>query len=216
MFDIEKDYRDEYQIDYIKESQSATINQDNDDDEDSLYFKILFLVGTIAIVGYLGFYYIHSSHETPKKSRVMGVSHLNSNEETTVQTPPSVKKDNTYIRDNIKNIVSNYEKENSRVHYRNSQDISNELNSMVDAFYNKKASIPIELSGIVNEFYKENSKELKGDKDRIITVKEGDTLALIAQRFYGNAMKYQKIIDANRQLQKSTTLYIGEKIKIPY
>ncbi len=214
MFNIEKEYKDEYQIDYIEESKSATINQEIDN-ENSLYFKILFLVGAIATIGYLGFYYIHSdSEETSKKSRVMGVSHINPNDETNIPTP-LVERDNTYIRDNIKNIVNNYEEERKVVQYKNSQDISNELNSMVDAFYNKKASIPIELSGIVDEFYKEDIKNLK-DKDRVITIKEGDTLALIAQRFYGNAMKYQKIVDANRELKKSTTLYIGQKIKIPY
>ena len=181
MFNIENEY--------IKESSSATINQHKN--KNAIYFKGIFLVGTITLIGYLGFHYINSS-EASKKSRVMGVS---------------------YTKDDIQNSVDNYSDKSQKVQYRNTEDISNELNSMVDAFYNKKASIPIELSGIVDEFYKEDSGE---SKDRIITVKEGDTLALIAQRFYGDAMKYKKILDANRELKKTTTLYIGQKIKIPY
>ena len=212
MFDIEKEYKDEYQSDYIKESESASINQHNDNNRSSIYFfKSLFLVSTIGIMGYFGFNYINSSEDIPKKTKVMGVSHINP-DETTIQTP-IVKQDTSHIRDNIKDIVNNYE-ESRKVQYKKPEDISNELNNMVDAFYNKKASIPVELSGMVDEFYKEDSKESKNN--RVVTIKEGDTLALIAQRFYGNAMEYKKIVDANRQLKKSTTLYIGQKIKIPY
>ncbi len=203
MFDI----KDEY----IKESESASINQHNDNNS-NLFLKSLFIVSTIGVIGYFGFNYINSNENVPKKSKVMGVSHINPNE-TTIQTPLA-EKDNSHIRDNIKDIVNNYE-ESIKVQYEKNkpQDISNELNNMVDSFYNKKASIPIELSGMVDEFYKEDSKE---SKNRVITVKKGDTLALIAQRFYGNAMKYPKIVDANRELKKSKTLYIGQKINIPY
>ncbi len=210
MFDIEKEYKKEYQseYEYIDATKSASINQHNNRSGPYL-FKSLFLIGIVGVVGYFGFNYINSG-DTPKKSKVMGVSHINP-DESSVQTP-SVKRDSAYIRDNIKNIVSSYET-TMEARYKKPKDISNELNSMVEAFYNQKASIPIELSGIVDKFYEE---EKRGAKSRVITVKEGDTLALIAQRFYGDAMEYQKIIDANRQLQKSTTLYIGEKIKVPY
>ncbi len=48
------------------------------------------------------------------------------------------------------------------------------------------------------------------------TVKSGDSLSKIAKHFYGNAMLYGKIFDANREVIKNPDLiYPGQKIRIP-
>lgn len=48
------------------------------------------------------------------------------------------------------------------------------------------------------------------------TVVKGDTLSAIAKQFYGNAMKYPKIFEANREVVKDPDLiYPGQKIRIP-
>lgn len=48
------------------------------------------------------------------------------------------------------------------------------------------------------------------------TVVKGDSLSGIAKRFYGNAMKYPKIFEANREVVKDPDLiYPGQKIRIP-
>ncbi len=53
-------------------------------------------------------------------------------------------------------------------------------------------------------------------KPRIIQVKKGDTLAILAKRFYGNEMEYKRIVRANRRLKSGkTALRLGEKLVIP-
>ena len=48
------------------------------------------------------------------------------------------------------------------------------------------------------------------------TIKKGDTLSHIAKHFYGNAMKYPQIFEANREVIKDVDLiYPGQVIRIP-
>ena len=47
-------------------------------------------------------------------------------------------------------------------------------------------------------------------------IERGDTLSAIAKRFYGNAMDYPKIFEANREVIKDPDLiFPGQKIRIP-
>lgn len=48
------------------------------------------------------------------------------------------------------------------------------------------------------------------------TIVSGDTLSKIAKRYYGNAMDYPKLFEANREVIKDPDLiYPGQKIRIP-
>ncbi len=48
------------------------------------------------------------------------------------------------------------------------------------------------------------------------TVVSGDTLSKIAKEFYGNAMDYPKLFEANKEVIKDPDLiYPGQKIRIP-
>lgn len=48
------------------------------------------------------------------------------------------------------------------------------------------------------------------------TVKKGDTLSAIAERYYGDANAYDKIFDANRdQLNDADKIYPGQVLRIP-
>jgi nucleoid-associated protein YgaU len=48
------------------------------------------------------------------------------------------------------------------------------------------------------------------------TIKAGDTLTHLADRFYGTASKWTKIYEANRDAIKNPDyIYIGQKITIP-
>jgi len=64
-------------------------------------------------------------------------------------------------------------------------------------------------------------KELKRQaklkkKRRIVIVRKGDTLASIAKKFYGNPMKFQRIVNANYSIKSSSTpLKIGQRIHVP-
>lgn len=48
------------------------------------------------------------------------------------------------------------------------------------------------------------------------TIERGDTLSGIAKTFYGNAMKYPAIFEANREvIEDPDRIYPGQKIRIP-
>ncbi|MDH3715959.1 MAG: peptidoglycan-binding protein LysM [Gammaproteobacteria bacterium] len=48
------------------------------------------------------------------------------------------------------------------------------------------------------------------------TVERGDSLSKIAKSFYGNAMDYPKLFEANREvIQDPDLIYPGQKIRIP-
>ena len=53
-------------------------------------------------------------------------------------------------------------------------------------------------------------------KPRIVYVRKGDTLAILAKRFYGNTREYKRIVRANRRIKSvKTSLRLGEKLVIP-
>lgn len=48
------------------------------------------------------------------------------------------------------------------------------------------------------------------------TIVKGDSLSKIAKHFYGNAMDYPKLFEANREVIKDADLiYPGQKIRVP-
>jgi nucleoid-associated protein YgaU len=48
------------------------------------------------------------------------------------------------------------------------------------------------------------------------TIESGDTLSAIAKRYYGDAMQYPKIFEANRGIiSDPNKIYPGQKIRIP-
>ena len=48
------------------------------------------------------------------------------------------------------------------------------------------------------------------------TIVAGDTLSGIAKKFYGKAMQYPRIFEANREVIKDPDkIYVGQKIRIP-
>jgi nucleoid-associated protein YgaU len=48
------------------------------------------------------------------------------------------------------------------------------------------------------------------------TITAGDTLSMLALRYYGNAQKWPKIYEANKSSVKNPNyIYIGQKIVIP-
>ena len=54
------------------------------------------------------------------------------------------------------------------------------------------------------------------EKTEIYEIVSGDTLGAIAKRYYGNASKYMKIFEANKDIiSDPNKLYPGQKIRIP-
>ena len=54
------------------------------------------------------------------------------------------------------------------------------------------------------------------EKAEYYEIKSGDTLGAIAKRYYGNAMQYTRIFEANRNvIEDPDRIYPGQKIRIP-
>ena len=54
------------------------------------------------------------------------------------------------------------------------------------------------------------------EKVEYYTIVSGDSLSKIAKQFYGNAMDYPKIFEANREvIEDPDKIYPGQKIRIP-
>ena len=54
------------------------------------------------------------------------------------------------------------------------------------------------------------------EENEFYTVKSGDSLSKIAKKYYGNAMKYPVIFEANREVIKDPDLiYPGQVLRIP-
>lgn len=52
---------------------------------------------------------------------------------------------------------------------------------------------------------------------RTYTVRSGDSLSKISERFYGNSANWQWIYDANRsKISNANDIYVGESLTIPY
>ena len=221
MFEIGKEYKNEYE----RETEFASINTQEEEDNNSSKSIILMsvvMISTVSVMGYFGFNYKQNQPESVKHTAVMGVAYYSNGTDTETPTVNYTSKneieqglDNIVneveVKEAIESIVSNYPIK-KEVSDRVSKDISKELDGMVDSFYTQKA-IPMKLGSMVDDFYTDSSDD---KKRRVVIVKEGDTLANISKRFYGDYQLYQKIIAGNSQLDESTTLYIGQKLNIPY
>ncbi len=54
------------------------------------------------------------------------------------------------------------------------------------------------------------------EKEEFYEIQKGDTLGAIAKRYYGNASKYTRIFEANRNvIEDANKIYPGQKIRIP-
>ena len=82
----------------------------------------------------------------------------------------------------------------------------------------KRASTRLRLGQkiIVPIIQSKSKKKKVVTKRRMVTVRKGDTLAIIAKRFYGDSSKYKKIVNANYKIKNEhTPLHIGQKIYVP-
>lgn len=53
-------------------------------------------------------------------------------------------------------------------------------------------------------------------KVEFYVIQSGDTLSKLAKKYYGDAMKYPKIFEANREvIEDPDKIYVGQKIRIP-
>jgi len=89
-----------------------------------------------------------------------------------------------------------------------SPDIDGEYSSQLVEYVNR------EMNKVSNEDTKKNRW-----RDIIVVVKQGDTLASLAKKYYNDPTAYDRIIKNNRELtENSHLIYPGQKLKIsqPY
>ncbi|WP_261664024.1 BON domain-containing protein [Deinococcus sp. Marseille-Q6407] len=73
----------------------------------------------------------------------------------------------------------------------------------------------VDVSGLkVHEGAKELTKEKDEQGETVYTVKAGDTLSLIAQRYYGDLNEYRKLAHYNN-ISDPDHIEVGQKIRIP-
>ncbi len=54
------------------------------------------------------------------------------------------------------------------------------------------------------------------EKVEYYVIESGDTLGKLAKKYYGNAMEYPRIFEANREIiEDPDKIYVGQKIRIP-
>jgi len=69
------------------------------------------------------------------------------------------------------------------------------------------------VSGVNDVYF--TAPKAEGEVEYYV-VKPGDSLSKIAKNYYGNAMKYPEIFEANREVIKDPDLiYPGQKLRIP-
>jgi len=147
----------------------------------------LFLATTLGLMGYVGFDSFGGQTTFFKQTKVMGVSH-------------------TIDDENFISMLNNSEVD-TLVESKNG--LKNAIDTIVSTSVGKEDS-----------YMKSISKEISGKKEiKIfsIVVKNGDTLASLADEYYGDSMAYDKIIEVNINLtQEANTIYVGQTINLPY
>jgi len=69
------------------------------------------------------------------------------------------------------------------------------------------------VAKVVDDYFTAPKPE---EETEFYTVKKGDSLSKIAKAYYGNAMKYPVIFEANREVIKNADLiYPGQVLRIP-
>ena len=219
--------------DYTRAIKGASIHAHEKANKKKTFMTKMFSLTTFALLGYVGFNYYNSNELAFSKN----LPELALNKPTVVnatyspiELPKSVQ-----IEESSKNNVdeSLVVKDDYLIALNNMEvDVLDEAQpTNKNATTLPQANLSTQIGNIVDEAIADNStytNELKKEitptakktntiKSRVVVVKKGDTLASLSKKFYGNSLKYKKIIASNSNLfQNSNTIYEGQKIKLPY
>lgn len=189
---------------YLKATRDAQVNTyvEKSERRGLLLFTNMLLVLALVVVGFLYFTkgnnYL-SENLFGKKMGVLGVSHRST--------------ESDYSDEQLMVILNNPDSETAVQSSKTNQqaELSNEMNQLMSETSTKNES------SYESSISKELEDKRKGVKGRIVLVKKGDTLSSLAEKYYGNSMAFDKIITHNKNITKqSHTLYVGQKINIPY
>ena len=76
---------------------------------------------------------------------------------------------------------------------------------------------PVKTTTVAERAHTEALVQHLQPASRTYTVRSGDTLSSIAQRFYGNPADWPFLYHANEsEIANPNVIYVGEKLKVPY
>jgi len=179
---------------YLKATQHAQVNTYIDvmDRKNNflLFIWNLLLFITLIVLLYLGYNYVNKEGMFSKNTTVMGISHTKSDNEYIEMLSQMDVDDISGIKDNV--------------------ELNHALESVVNGSTVKDNSLYTQaISSEIDDKYHPNSF--------VVLVQKGDTLASISEKYYGDSLAFEKIIEANDNLNKeSKVIYVGQKLNIPY
>ena len=72
------------------------------------------------------------------------------------------------------------------------------------------------MEGVKEVINNTSQQELETEQVEYYVIQSGDTLSKISKAYYGDAMAYNQIFDANREvIQDPDLIFVGQKIRIP-
>jgi len=187
------------QDEYTKATQHAQVNTYDEHKSVNAKQMVLNLVLLSSLASFAFFYTKTNllSDLLPHKTAVLGVS-LTVDDEST---------DQDYLRVLDSSEVDSVEEGSSLDTLNSSMKLlMNEPSIQSQSFYTHAISRELE------------DNDDSDDRDyRVVIVKKGDTLSNLSEKYYGSARGFNKIVKSNKHLkEQSHTLYVGEKINIPY
>jgi hypothetical protein len=195
MFDSENEYKIATQ-----DAQVNTYSEKNNFKGKILLWNF-FLLASFSSIGYFGFNYLKEETTllSNNKTSVMGVSYT--------------KSDSEYLEMMNRMDVDHLNQK--------SLNLENAMGNLVNNSVLRDKSLYTQaISKEIDGTYYPPSKErddIYHKNTRVFLVKKGDTLASISEEFYGNSMMFDKIIKANKNLDKeSQIIHIGQKLNVPY
>jgi LysM repeat protein len=197
MFDNNED-------EYIKATQDAQVNAyGRKRGMGSIVIWNLFILLSFAVLSYLGYNYLRGNttifkDSLPQKTVVMGVS--------------DTKSDSEYLEMLNSVDVDSVERSN-----KEELSLSEAINDVINTSTLRDNSLYTQAIAQEIDGNNYDDKEHYNESPRVIFVEKGDTLTSISERYYGNSMDFNKIIDANDNLSRENyVIHVGQKLNIPY
>jgi len=210
---------------YTKAVRGASIHAHEEESRLKSTIGSLLLLSVLATAGYFGFNYYSESkvNSTTTKSLLAQVSEQRVFSELSETKPTAVMgvSHTNVVEDEYLIALNNMEVdilgEASKKTRENSESDTNVQESLSAAM---SSIIEDAMSADDSRYTQEITKEIKGDdvaKSRVVVVKKGDTLVSLSNKFYGDGMKYGKIIASNNDvINNESKIYVGQKIRLPY
>ena len=149
----------------------------------------------------------NTENDLGKRLEDIEVDKVDDEENISVENIKKVEAKKSDKEQKIHDTYNKVEVSNSNYSDKNIESLTKEIGALIKNKNEKTSNFTSEISKEV---------EVRKDAMRIIVVKRGDTLSMIAKRAYGNSEMFKKILKANRDLIKNPNrIYVGQKLRVP-